>query len=253
MAYRAFTHDARLRRNAEALVRRGDSVDVVCLSIEGHSYSGPVNVTGFPALRYRGKSKTRYVMHYFHFFCRAFMIATRRSFGQPYDLVMAISMPDALVFACLGAKMLGSKIVLDITDMMPELYRDRFGARLWDVGGKLLRLEERISARAADRVLAVHELHRRRLESAGISPSKIRVVMNSPDPRAFRAVEKERSSDGEFVVVYHGSLIRRLGIDTAIEAIAIARRTIPGLRLRIVGTGDYLGEAQALAKRFSPG
>src|ERR1019366_2501077 len=97
---------------------------------------------------------------------------------------------------------------------MPELYRDRFGTRLWDVGSKLLGLEERISAKTADRVLAVHEPHRRRLESAGINPSKIRVVMNSPDPRVFRAVEKVRAPNGEFVVVYHGSLIHRLGIDT---------------------------------------
>ena len=250
LAYRAFTHDARLRRNAEALVRRGDSVDVICLSTEGCSYSGPVNVIGFATPRYRGKSKTRYVIHYLRFFCRAFTIATRRSFGQPYDIVMAMSMPDVLVFGCLGAKMLGSKVVLDITDMMPELYRDRFGTPLWDVGGTLLRFEERISAGAADRVLAVHELHRRRLASAGINPSKIRVVMNSPDPRVFRAVEKVRAPNGEFVVVYHGSLIHRLGIDTAIEAIAIARRTIPGLRLRIAGTGDYLDDAQALVRRL---
>jgi glycosyltransferase involved in cell wall biosynthesis len=251
LAYRAFSHDARLRRNAEALARRGDSVDVVCLAIEGGGCSGPVNVIGLPAPRYRGKSKARYMMHYMYFFYRAFMTATRRSLGKRYDLVMAMSMPDAMVFGCLGAKLLGSKVVLDITDMMPELYRDRFGARKWDVGGKLLRLEERISAHAADRVLAVHEPHRRRLESAGINPAKIRVVMNSPDPRVFRAVERKRSANGEFVVVYHGSLIRRLGIDTAIQAVAIARHTIPGLRLRILGTGDYLDEAQALVRHLS--
>jgi glycosyltransferase involved in cell wall biosynthesis len=109
------------------------------------------------------------------------------------------------------------------------------------------RAPERVSAKAADRVLAVHELHRRRLESAGINPSNIRVVMNSPDPRVFRAVEKVRAPNGEFVVVYHGSLIHRL---TAIEAIAIARRTIPGLRLRIAGTGDYPDDAQALVRRL---
>jgi glycosyltransferase involved in cell wall biosynthesis len=160
-------------------------------------------------------------------------------------------MPDALVFGCLGAKIFGSKLILDITDMMPELYRGRFGIPLWDVGGKLLRVEERVSARAADRVLAVHELHRRRLESAGIDPSKVRVVMNSPDPAVFRPVERRRSAYGEFVVVYHGSLIRRLGIDTVIEAVAIARHAIPGLRLRIAGTGDYLDEAQALVERLA--
>ncbi len=252
LAYRGFSHDARLLRNAEALVRRGDSVDVICLEIEGDRYSGPVNVIRVRVPRYRGKSRSQYFIRYALFLCRAFMTATRRSLGRRYDLVMAMSMPDATVFGCLGAKLFGSKVVLDITDMMPELYRDRFGVRRWDVGGKLLHLEERLSARAADLVLAVHELHRRRLESAGINPSKIRVVMNSPDPTVFRPVEKKRSKDdGEFIVMYHGSLIRRLGIDIAIRAIAIARHSIPGLRLRILGTGDYLEEAQTLVKRLS--
>lgn len=251
VAYRVFTHDARLRRNAEALAGRGDTVDVVCLAMPGYSYSGPVNIISFPALRYRGKSKARYLLHYLHFFWRAFSIVTRRSLRHRYDIVMAISMPDALVFGCLVAKMLGSKVVLDITDMMPELYRDRFGSKLWDLGGRLLSIEERLSAKAADRVLAVHDLHRWRLESAGIDPAKIRVVMNSPDPKVFHSARASRLSKKEFVVVYHGSLIRRLGIDTAIQAIAIARTKIPDLRLRIIGTGDYMADAEALVTRLN--
>jgi len=150
VAYRVFTHDARLRRNAEALASRGDSVDVVCLGMPGHSYTGPEKIISFPALRYRGKSKARYLVHYLHFFWRAFSIITRRSLRRRYDIVMAISMPDALVFGCLVAKILGSKVILDITDMMPELYRDRFGSKLWDLGGKVLSIEERLSAKAAD-------------------------------------------------------------------------------------------------------
>ncbi len=226
-------------------------MDVVCLGVPDNSYNGPVNVISFPALRYRGKSQARYFVHYLHFFWRAFSIVTRRSLHQRYDLVMAISMPDALVFGCLVAKMLGSKVVLDITDMMPELYRDRFGSKFWDLGGKLLSIEERLSAKAADRVLAVHDLHRERLESAGIDPAKIRVVMNSPDPKVFHCARGSRLDKKEFVVVYHGSLIRRLGIDTAIQAIAIARTKIPNLRLRIIGTGDYMAEAEDLVKRLN--
>lgn len=250
IAYRVFTHDARLRRNAEALARRGDVVDVICLATNGHRYTGPVNVIAFPALRYRGKSKLRYLLHYLHFFIQASAVTTRRSVSQGYDLAMAISMPDAVVFGCLGAKLRGSKVILDITDMMPELYRDRFGSRLWDLGAKLLGWQERISASAADRVLAVHELHRQRLEAAGIDPAKIRVVMNSPDPDVFRPPLASRPPHDDFILIYHGSLIQRLGIDTAIEAIDCVRHKIPNVRLWILGTGDYLAAAQQLVARL---
>jgi glycosyltransferase involved in cell wall biosynthesis len=250
IAYRIFTHDARLRRNAEALAQRGDTVDVVCLATNGYRYTGPVNVIAFPALRYRGKSKLRYLLHYLQFFLRAAAVATRRSVAQSYDLAMAISMPDAVVFGCLGAKLRGSKVILDITDMMPELYRDRFGSRLWDLGAKLLGWQERVSASAADRVLAVHELHRQRLEAAGINPAKIRVVMNSPDPVVFNSPLASRPPHDDFILIYHGSLIQRLGIDTAIEAIDRVRHRIPNIRLWILGTGDYLAAAQQLVARL---
>ncbi len=251
IAYRIFTHDARLRRNAEALVRRGDTVDVICLSTNGHTYTGPVNVIAFPALRYRGKSKLRYLLHYLQFFIQASIVTTRRSVSRSYDLAMAISMPDAVVFGCWGAKLRGSKVILDITDMMPELYRDRFGSRLWDMGARILGWQERISAFAADRVLAVHELHRQRLEAAGIDPAKIRVVMNSPDPIVFRDSKTRRvPNDDGFILIYHGSLIQRLGIDTAIEAIDCLRHKIPNVRLWILGTGDYLDEAQRLVAQL---
>lgn len=250
VAYRIITHDARLRRNAEALAQRGDSVDVICLGVDGHTYHGPVNVTAFPAPRYRGRSKTRYLIHYLKFFTRAALATARRSFHQSYDVAMAISMPDAVVFGCLAAKLRGSKVVLDITDMMPELYRDRFGDSRWALGPLLLSWQERLSARAADRVFAVHELHRRRLESAGIDPGKIRILMNSPDPAVFTPAEAPSLPRDGFILLYHGSLIQRLGIDTAIAAVNLLRHRIPEVRLWIVGGGDYLDQAQALVERL---
>ncbi|HLH77654.1 MAG TPA: glycosyltransferase family 4 protein [Candidatus Binataceae bacterium] len=248
---RLFTHDVRLRRNAEALAKRGDSVDVICTAEEGHNYTGPVHLVAFPCFRYRGNNRLCYLGYYLDFLVRASWRATLLAFRRRYDVVIAVSMPDAIVFACVGARLFGSKLILDITDTMPELYQDRFGKHFWDVGGKLLALQERLSAWFADRVLAVHELHRQRLMTAGIDSTKIRVVMNSPDPSIFRHERLCSTKSVAFTLIYHGSIIRRLGLDIALQAVASARQTIPQLRLWIFGSGDYLQEARQLALRLN--
>ncbi len=47
------------------------------------------------------------------------------------------------------------------------------------------------------------------------------------------------------MLVYHGTLARRLGLDIAIEAVAKARAAIPELELRIIGAGE---EREALIR-----
>jgi glycosyltransferase involved in cell wall biosynthesis len=41
-----------------------------------------------------------------------------------------------------------------------------------------------------------------------------------------------------FVVVYHGTLARRLGLDVALRAVAKIRDRIPSIELRIIGAGE---------------
>jgi glycosyltransferase involved in cell wall biosynthesis len=107
-------------------------------------------------------------------------------------------------------------------------------------------------------VLAVHHLHRLRLEQAGIPRSKISEVMNSPESSIFeapRVVPLDAPSDaamdrGGFILVCHGTVTRRLGIDVAIKAVSLLLDRIPELRLRMIGAGDYLEDAKALAARL---
>src|SRR5271156_1515949 len=129
IAYTVFDHDGRVKRHAETLAARGDSVDVIALS-NGHD--GPqhgVNVIGIKMPRYRGASRASYLGSYLRFFTQATSLTYRLSQAHPYDVVIACTMPDAAVFAALPARLFGSRIILDIHDTMPELYRDKFGGR----------------------------------------------------------------------------------------------------------------------------
>jgi glycosyltransferase involved in cell wall biosynthesis len=251
IAYSTYICDGRVKRHAEALVERGDTVDVICLDPGQPMEPSGVNILGVPIPRYRGGSRSRYALSYLSFFSAAVWMAARLSARRPYDLVIVCSIPDAAVLCAVPLKLFGSKVLLDIHDTMPELYQEKFGGRRGALGARLLMFEERASAWFADKVLAVHDPHARRLRNSGISPDKIDVVLNSPDPRLFPTRQNSRAHAlcTPFTLITHGTIGRRLGLDTAIEAVSILRDRIPGVRLRVLGIGDYLHKARSHAAR----
>ncbi|HTY54083.1 MAG TPA: glycosyltransferase family 4 protein [Candidatus Binataceae bacterium] len=256
IAYTVYDHDGRVKRHAKNLVARGDTVDVITLSNGNDGLQQGVNVIGIKMPRYRGASRASYLGSYLRFFARAASLTYKLSAAHPYDLAIACTMPDAAVFSALPARLFGSRIILDIHDTMPELYQDKFGGRRGAMVARLLMAIERLCAAFADRVLAVHHLHRLRLEQAGVPCAKISEVMNLPEASFFEAPSGYASDSGAgndtngqdgFVLVCHGTVTRRLGIDVAIRAVALLVSRIPELRLRMIGAGDFLENAKALA------
>lgn len=294
IAYTTYIHDGRVKRHAEAIAQRGDHIDVLCLDCGRNGRLNGVNIIGLRMPRYRGARRSAYVRSYLRFFAMAAWAAFRLSLAARYEVVIVCTMPDAAILCALPARLFGSRILLDVHDTMPELYQDKFGGRRGALGAKLLMVEERASARCADTVLAVHELHRMRLVRAGIPSHKIRTVMNAPDPAVFGAdalagrdrvaslragaaathrdgsiagllrgaLEDTRAADdggGEahvdrngrpFTLACHGTLAHRLGLDIALEAVARVRPAIAGLRMDVIGSGDYAEEAKRLAARL---
>jgi len=258
IAYTAYARDGRVKRQAEALTSRGDSVDTICLDDGELTDTHGVCVTGLRLPRYRGASRINYVRSYLNFFSRAAAIAVRRSLQERYDVVIACTMPDAAILSALPCRLFGSKLVLDVHDTMPELYLDKFGGRHGRIGARMLMVQERLSARLADRVLAVHDLHAERLHQSGVPQRKLVVIANSPDPRIFPAADsncysrrvRSQPGVGTFSVICHGTISKRLGLDTALHALALLHERFPLIRLRIIGAGDYLNDVKALSLRL---
>jgi glycosyltransferase involved in cell wall biosynthesis len=251
IAYTTYIHDGRVKRHAEALARRGDQVDAITLAAGQTGLINGVNVIGLEIPRYRGSSRTSYVKSYINFFIAAARKAMELSRDRPYDLAIVCTMPDAAILSALALRRAGTKLVLDVHDTMPELYRDKFPGWLGAVGVPIMKLEERLSAWCADLVLAVHEPHRQRLAEYGIRADKLRVVLNSPDDRIFvpdGAIIKDPTT---FTVVCHGTITHRMGLDLAVRAVNQLRDRIPQLRLLAIGAGDYLGEIRRLVAELN--
>jgi glycosyltransferase involved in cell wall biosynthesis len=263
VVYSAYPADPRPRRAAEALAKEGASVEVICLSESDQEprrqfFSG-VDITRVPLKRLRG-GKFSYVVRYGLFILFAGAILARRGCGRRYDLVHVHNMPDVLVVSALLPKIRGAKVILDLHDPMPELMMTIFGLkeRSWFV--RLLKSLEKLSLQFADSVITVNETFRKVFTSRSCPSEKLSVVMNAPDetifcyrPASSQGVARRKASR-PFVIMYHGTLVERQGLDLAVLAFAKIRKTIPGAKLQIFGQRTpFLDHVMDLARELGLG
>jgi glycosyltransferase involved in cell wall biosynthesis len=235
VAYTHYRSDPRVRREAEALAERGDDVTVVALQREGEPSEhelGNVRVIGLPVTRYRGDGARGYLTSYGVFFMRAAAYLTKHR--KRYDIVHVHSIPEAMVFAAMIPDAVGARIVLDVHDLSSEAYASRFGRTPRPVA-----VAERLSLKYADAVVTVHDRYREMIVERGVRPEKVTVVHNTPDERLFPMRTPSLPEGDGFRVVYHGALLRRYGLETAVRAVAELRDRIPGITFEIYGDGDF--------------
>lgn len=239
----SYPHDPRPRRAADALVKLGMNVDYVCLAdgkAPWHEKTNGLDVFRVPIVHRRG-GKLTYVWEYSAFITASAAILAARSLRHRYDLIYINNMPDILVVSALLPKVLGAKVILDMHDPMPELMTTIFGMDPDGTSVRLLNYLEKWSMARADRVLTVNIACQRMFGARSCPPEKVAVVMNAPDGEIFpfRAARSQslanRNGDRPFVVMYHGSLVERNGVDLAVEALARVRQGLPKAQLNIYG------------------
>jgi glycosyltransferase involved in cell wall biosynthesis len=242
-----FSHypsDPRPRRAAEALGQAGMRVDVISLKQDDaeplrDSYNG-VNILRIPLKHMRG-GKVSYVIRYGAFILAAFLLLAFRSLTRRYSLVHVHNMPDVLVFAAAVPKACGAKVILDLHDPMPELMMTIYGLERDSLGVRLLERFETWSIGFADAVLTPNRAFEKVFVSRSCRADKLHVVMNSPDETIFRYRELGRSNSAgrdtlkPFIIMYHGALVERHGLDLAVLALESVRRTVPQAQLRVFG------------------
>ena len=242
-----FSHypaDPRPRRAAEALTEQGVTIDLLCLQEDAseprYEMVNGVNVTRVP-LKRRRRGALIYAWQYTVFIFVSASYVTLGSLRKRYDFVHVHNMPDFLVFSAFVPKLLGAKIVLDLHDPMPELMEAIFNLSLNSFKVRVLKQLEKWSIAFSDSVLTVSRTFKDVFSSRSCSADKVTIVINSPDERIFRFSEPQvRRPNGAspprpFTVLYHGSLVRRNGLDLAVDALDLARNDIPSAKLVICG------------------
>lgn len=241
--------ETRVQREAEALLRNGYEVDVICVRQLGElavdSYKG-VHIYRekheLPAFLINSSILGQKLFKYLRFFISAANRVSRLHFQKHYGTIQIHNLPDFLVFSAFIPKLFGAKIILDLHDLMPEFYAGHYGDR-FSINARLIRLQERLACRFADYVITVSEHWRQALVKRGVTANKCSVIMNVADGQLFFPSTSNylgAKSNGEFKLIYHGSMHQRYGIDLAIRAIDQVRSEIPGVHLMLVGRGPYM-------------
>lgn len=252
IAYTHFESDPRVRREAEALAGRGDEVSVYCLRADGspeRAIENGVRVERIRIPRYRGGKAAIYVGSYAQFLIASGALVSRAHARARFDVVHVHTMPDFMVFGALIPRLSGAKVLLDMHDLMPELYALKFGlAKEGKVVGAL-RLIQRAATAFADAVVCVHRNQYELLLRDGVPAWKLAIVMNAADPALFppRSGEPPPEPDGALRLVYHGTILERYGVDLAVRAFARAREHDRRLRFSIWGGGDFVADVRAVA------
>lgn len=246
--------DPRLHRHVRALLDAGYQVDLICEWEPGsprRERAGRLRIrrvtippgVGGPA---------RLVLHYAVFFVAATVLLTLRHLRRRYELIHVESLPDVLVFAGVVPRLLGARILLDLSECWPEYWATRFHKPAGHPVLHLLGRLEQASIRFADSSLTCTEQMREAFVARGADPDQIGVVVNGSDECVFdvRRYHHQGSPPGEFVLISHGALEPRYGLDTVIRALHILAQTIPGLRLELYGSGTHIPELQRLAREL---
>jgi glycosyltransferase involved in cell wall biosynthesis len=259
LVHACYLWDARVRREAEALAEAGFKVDVVSVSEPDQPISHRyvelvkgVRVHRLPIKKKRG-GFWRYLFEYAATLILGGVKLTILYFRCPYSVVHIHNMPDLFVLAGIIPKLCGAKMILDVHDPMAEHYQatHHLGPRNWVV--LTLRVFEKLSYLIPDEIISVSETMRERLEQRGTNGKKVTILHNVPDWKIFppkTLVDSwKRPKDG-LTLLYSGTITEHYRLDIALKALAHASNVVPGLKLKILGSGNRLPRLTELAQQL---
>lgn len=256
VVYSYFPQDVRPRREAEALINAGYTVDIICLRLPDQTkFENIYGVNTYRVNISKSKSSRRkYILLYASFFIRSFFLLNRLFLINRYAVIHVHNMPDFLVFLSVIPKLFGSKVILDLHDPTPEMLITKFAEERDSWLIKMLKWQEKASIKFAHKIITTNKSFVDKFISRGCPPDKINIVMNSPQDSIFSKFEttsKANSHESKFIVMYHGIIITRYGFEELLNAVNLLRTKIPGLELRIYGTGEDMPIFLELVKKLN--
>jgi glycosyltransferase involved in cell wall biosynthesis len=196
-----------------------------------------------------------YAREYAQALWRLRRLVRKLSRERRFDVVHACNPPDVLLLAARSLRRQGTRFVFDHHDLVPELYRSRFG-RGEDLGYRATLVAERIAYRLADVSLATNGSYARvAVERGGMDPEDVFVVRNGPDLARFRPVEPDPQwrRGQAHLISYLGIMGPQDGVDHALRALAALRALRQDWHAVFIGDGDALPAMRALVDELGLG
>ena len=248
-----YPSDVRVKKEAVALRSHGHQVSVIALrdlNEPKEEICDRVKVYRVALQKKRG-GLFRYLFEYAAFFLYSVYKLNVLDLKEHVDVVHINTLPDFLVFCALVQKLKRRRIVLDMHEIMPEFFMSKYNISAKNAVVYALLFAERISLKFADAVITINEPIKLIFQKRAIPNRDIAVVMNSVDERMVR-ISRRRRHNG-FNCVYHGTLTKMYGLETAIEGFSKACREVPDMVFHIFGSGTELQKLKDLAGQLDLG
>jgi glycosyltransferase involved in cell wall biosynthesis len=253
LAHTFYESDGRVIRYAESLARRGDQVEVLALHPVGEPLPPPTR-NGVAVSHILGRagaegSQLAHLWQLVKFLVKANLHLLGRQLRQPYDLIHVHNIPDFLVFATWLHKLCGGRVILDIHDVVPELFANKFGVAQEGFLMESLKLTEKLSCAFSDHVIIANHLWYDKVTTRSVLPERCTPFINNVDTALFRP-RPARPANQRQIMIFPGSLQWHQGLDVAIDALALLREELPRLDLHVYGGGQALPDLVRQAARL---
>jgi glycosyltransferase involved in cell wall biosynthesis len=245
-----------LAQLCEALARDYD-VTVVTGHLRGHDLPADETRNGVRIVRVRSTTYDRSELHhraanYASYLGDTVLTALR---GEQPDLVLCMTDPPIIGdVALVVARRFGVPLLVISQDVFPEIAERVDRLRQPILLGALRRLVA-LYLKRADRVVAIGETMKLRLEQKGAPPERVAVIPNwvdtaelTPRPRR-NEWSAAHGLDEAFVVMHSGNIGHAQDLDTLVRA-ATFLRDLGSLRIVLIGFGARHGEVTRLAQRL---
>jgi colanic acid biosynthesis glycosyl transferase WcaI len=239
----------------EALAEDAD-VTVITGVLRGHEdeprrvvHNG-VEIVRVPSTSFERSRLFARAANYMTYLSNALVRAVR---GRRPDIVLCMTDPPVIAdIALLVARRYRAPLVVISQDVFPEIAVQL--KRLENpVAVRLLRSLVSLYLRRADRIVAIGDTMRRRLEEKGAPPDRIRVIPNwvdtqrlTPQDRANHWAQGGRLHE-KFVVMHSGNVGHAQDLDSLIRA-ATFLRDLDDLVILVIGSGARHNELVTLAE-----
>ena len=199
IAYTFYEIDFRVRRYAEALVAPDNRVDVIALDSDDKNRCetlNGVNIIHMQKRKFNEKNRFSYLSNILKFFVKGSVILLFRHLKYRYKIIHIHNVPDFLVFMAVIPKLLGAKIILDVHDILPEFYCQKFDRRPGSFFAKSLLKVEKLSVNFANHVIVANDLWRKKIIFRdNILPQKCTALLNYPKLEFFEDFQNKSKND----------------------------------------------------------
>jgi glycosyltransferase involved in cell wall biosynthesis len=233
-------------------------VEVVTGVLHGHEDAprelerNGVRIVRVSSTAYERSELGRRAANYFSYLGSSLTHALR---GPAPDLVLCMTDPPIVGDAgVLVGRRFGVPVLVISQDVFPEIATELGRLRNRGVVG-VLRTLVGAYLRRADRIVAIGETMRRRLEAKGAAPDRLRVIPNwvntqeiTPQPRS-NAWAQAHGLDSQFVVMHSGNVGHAQDLDSLVRA-ATFLRDLEDLLVVVAGFGARHTEMVDLARRL---